>query len=181
MTTETDDGKFLRILTNEFVPLKLPDDYSISHKECHPLLENKSHEGFYNMVASGQVEFCMCSDQQEVGKMYIEPEIRMGNSVILFHSLDMFLTPPVTETRIEAGLLEIRLDLRIDLKRWIRPSQMQEFLSVLSSGGITDIGWDYNCTLIEGGKKTSRRLCKQEIGLYKLARYKTKKEILAAE
>jgi hypothetical protein len=180
MTTQTNDGKFLRIVSNGFVPLALTPDYNVSHENCHPLLENKSHKDFYNLVADGQIEFYFNQSKREAGKMYLEPVIKLGDSGIYFSDTNNFVVPPVVDAHVENDMLNIKFDLRLDLKALIAPSRMQTFLNLLTSGGITHVGWDYTCTLIKGERKISRRIAHQNIDLYTLQRFKSKKMILEA-
>jgi hypothetical protein len=181
MTTQNNDGKFLRIVSNGFVPFSLSSNHSVSHKDCHPLLENKSHEDFYNLVANGDIGFHFGdSPKQEVGKMYIRPLLKFGNAQMSFHYSNNFVVPPVADAHVENEMLKIKLDLRIDLKDLIAPSKMNTFLNTLTAGGITDVGWEYVCTLTEGGRKITRSIGSQSIDLYTLERFKTKKLILAA-
>jgi hypothetical protein len=150
-------------------------------QDNHPFFNGKSDEDFYNAVVDGQVEFAFNSQNQEVGKMYIHPDILMvGDNALKFFYPDLLVAPAKVESRIEEGVLKICLDLRIDIKEWISPSRMNEFLSILSTGGLTHVRWSFICQLSEGAKQINRKVGTQTFDAYQIERFKTKKLLLAA-
>jgi hypothetical protein len=179
MTTENDTYKFLRIATKGFIPLML--DSKANLQDNHPFFSGKSDDDFYNAVVDGQVEFSFNSQDQEVGKMYIHPDIRMaGNKALKFFDPDIFVAPAKAESRIEEGVLKICLDLRIDIKAWVSPSHMNEFLGILSKNGLTHVRWSFLCQLNKGAQKINRDVGTQTFDAYQMERFKTRKLLLAA-
>jgi hypothetical protein len=179
MITGNNDGKFMRIVSNGYVPFNLPQESKFDNMpNCHPKLINISNTDFYYLVEQGKV-VPSYSNEQQIGEMYIRPELRFGSSVMHF-SPNIFLSDPIFIPRIDNNALTIFFDLRIDLKKWVRPNQMAEFTNSIKSNLVTDIGWTYECTSVAGVKKTSRMICKQDISNFKFELFATKKELITA-
>ncbi len=179
MTTENNSYKFLRLSTKGFIPFML--DPKANLQDNHPFFNGKLDEDFYNAVVDGQVEFSFNSQNQEVSTMYIHPDILMvGDYALKFFYPDLLVAPAKAESRIEEGVLKICLDLRIDIKAWVSPSRMNEFLAILSKDGLTHVRWSFLCQLKEGAKQINRKIGTQTFNAYQMERFKTKKLLVAA-
>ena len=178
MTTESNTYKFLRISTKGFIPFELGSKANLQVN--HPFFVGKSDEECNNAFVDGHVDFSFYEYSQEAGKTYICPTMLGGGYAFNFLYPDLLVAPAKAESRIENGILEICLDLRIDVKSWASPSQMNAFLALLSNGGFTGVRWELQCTFKEGGRKLSMRMETQSFDSYQIERFKTKKLLLAA-
>lgn len=183
MSSKTSKNIYLRVSTKGFIPFEIPESYKITSAklENHPQLEGKSHLDLHEMISSNDIKINFLTARQQVGEMYIRPELRMGNSVIAFHREEVFVADPVVEKHMDGLALKVKIDIKIDLVELIEPSQFQAFLKLFNSGGFTNVGWTYNCTLKEGGKKTSRAMVLQDADCYNFEIFESRSSILEAE
>ena len=191
------DKQFIRIATKGFVPLFDTDDKDASKMllsqirelasgKFHdrvgkdPSLAGKSLADFLKMVAAGEVAFRTSTAE----KSCIIPSLEYDAEVpctIGFLYEKMFVAPPVFEARLDEGKLLAYLDLRIELKNLMRPSELKGFLQAVKSQKVTGVSWSFTSSQSIDPIGYSCRVFRQKPTDYTFEFHDTKRELITVE
>lgn len=156
------DFKFLHIFTEGFVPLFDSSNKTKTSEltsQIKDLAAGKFHDGvkkdpdlsgkdvaaFLGMIASGLVLFRQRT--QDLPALSLSLEYTSDVPCTLGLNFDrIFASPPVISAEVEGEVLMISLDLRIELKKLLPPSQLPEFQKAVSTGKTKGIIFEYSAS-----------------------------------
>lgn len=192
----TDDKKFIRIATKGFVPL-----FDTSNKEASkslglqiktlaagklheevgkdPNLAGKSVKDLIAMIAAGAIAFRKASSEKGCLRPYLQYTEDVP-CILGFGFEKMFIAPPVFEAKVDGEKLMVLMDLRIELKKLLRPSSLPKFLKAAASKKIKGITWDFTANKTVDPLGYSCRMFEQTASDYTFELFESKKQVLSA-